>query len=139
MKWIKALFEIGAELQQKGWYASKTVWVNILTLIAAVIACKFHGFQIDADSIAAVGMGFAAIGNIGLRFVTKTPIGATTVQSQDSGDQPGSGMGGSDPGPDGDPAPGQQPGAGQPAAAATGQSGPQSSDPVGSWPDLLRG
>lgn len=80
MKWITLLFRIGNDVQQKGWYASKTVWFNILTLVGMVAALK--GFDLGADDIMAIAAGLSAIGNIGLRFATDTKIGARTVPAE---------------------------------------------------------
>ena len=55
---------------KKGWWQSKTVWVNIVAGIA-LIAQSVTGTQIlDADTQAAV----LAVINIVLRFATKAPI-----------------------------------------------------------------
>lgn len=55
---------------KKGWWQSKTVWVNIVAGIA-LIAQAVTGNQIlDADTQAAV----LAIINIVLRFTTRAPI-----------------------------------------------------------------
>lgn len=78
MKWIMILFQLGAEVQQKGWYASKTVWVNVLTILAALSAWKFGYVPADAD-LATLSLGLAAAGNIVLRFATKVPVGGKTV------------------------------------------------------------
>ena len=84
MKWLLLLFRFGgrakesvAEIQVKGWYRSKTVWVNLLTLGADVLV-YFYGpdYGLGGDDIQALSVGAVALANLGLRFVTKTPIGA---------------------------------------------------------------
>jgi hypothetical protein len=77
MNWIKMLWNIGNDVQQKGWYASKTVWFNILSFVAALAAIK--GFEIDANDVAVLASAIVALCNIVLRFTTNTPVGATKV------------------------------------------------------------
>ncbi len=55
----------------KSWYASKTVWFNVLGI--AVVVGKllgFSSFQLDPTVEASV----LAIANLVLRFVTRVPI-----------------------------------------------------------------
>jgi uncharacterized membrane protein len=55
---------------KKGWWQSKTVWVNIVAGIA-LIAQAVTGTQVmDADQQATI----LAVINIALRFATKAPI-----------------------------------------------------------------
>ena len=77
MKWMLMILRIGNDVQTKGWYASKTVWFNILSLVAAVAALK--GLELSADDVVALSAGVSTVGNILLRFATDTPIGAKTV------------------------------------------------------------
>ena len=59
----------------KAWYASKTLWFNILFgLIAVAGLFGWVDFQPSQDVIDIVGVIVAAI-NIILRFVTKAPVG----------------------------------------------------------------
>jgi hypothetical protein len=80
MKWFLTLLKIGNDVQQKGWYASKTVWFNILSLIAALAALK--GFNLNAEDIVTLAAGISTVGNIFLRFATETPIGSKTVPAE---------------------------------------------------------
>ena len=77
MKWLLMILRIGNDVQTKGWYASKTVWFNILSLVAAVAALK--GLNLSSDDVVALSAGVSTVGNILLRFATDTPIGAKTV------------------------------------------------------------
>lgn len=80
MKWFLILLKIGNDVQQKGWYASKTVWFNILSLVAALVALK--GFNLNAEDIVTLAAGVSTIGNIFLRFTTETPIGSKTIPAE---------------------------------------------------------
>ena len=82
MQWLKFILTIGNDVQQKGWYASKTVWFNILSFVAAIAALK--GFNIDAQDVAAIAGGVSTVGNIILRAATSVPIGKATVPSDDA-------------------------------------------------------
>lgn len=88
MKWLLMVFKIGNDVQQKGWYASKTIWFNILSLIAAIAALK--GLNLDAQDVATIAAAASTLGNIWLRARTSTPIGARTIPGADvpTGNQP---------------------------------------------------
>jgi hypothetical protein len=77
MKWLKMFWTLGNDVQQKGWWASKTVWFNIATLVAAIAATK--GLNLDANDITSIAAGASTIGNIILRFSTEKPIGRTSI------------------------------------------------------------
>lgn len=80
MKYLLTLLKIGNDVQQKGWYASKTVWFNILSLVAALAALK--GLNLNAEDIVTIAGGISTIGNILLRSVTDTPIGTKTIPNE---------------------------------------------------------
>ena len=80
MKHLLALLRIGNDVRQKGWYTSKTVWFNILSLVAALAALK--GFNLNAEDILTLAAGVSTVGNIFLRFTTDTPIGSKTVPNE---------------------------------------------------------
>lgn len=80
MQYLLALLRIGNDVQQKGWYTSKTVWFNIISLMAALAALK--GFNLNAEDIVTLAAGVSTVGNIFLRFTTDTPIGAKTVPNE---------------------------------------------------------
>lgn len=77
MKWLKMLWTLDTDLHQKSWFTSKTIWFNILTFAAAILATK--GINLDSSDLALLGTGLAAAGNIGLRFATKVPVGQASV------------------------------------------------------------
>ena len=77
MKWISTIFKIGNDVQQKGWYASRTVWFNIISLVAALAALK--GFNLDANDVVQLSIMVSTLGNIWLRFRTDTRIGASSI------------------------------------------------------------
>jgi len=54
----------------KKWYASKTLWANLIAAIAVFIQSQFS-YVIDPQTQLYI---VAAI-NFGLRFVTKDPVG----------------------------------------------------------------
>ena len=53
----------------KKWYASKTIWVNGIAILAGVVADKF-GIQLSAEA----QLGILAVINAVLRIVTKEEI-----------------------------------------------------------------
>jgi uncharacterized membrane protein len=55
--------------QGKKVYLSKTLWVNLIALVA-LLAQSFAGFVIDLEAQAAI---LAAV-NVALRLVTKEPV-----------------------------------------------------------------
>lgn len=57
----------------KPWWASKTIWINLIAVVATLLAVTV-GFEMDATfqaEIVAVVMGIV---NIVLRFVTVEPV-----------------------------------------------------------------
>jgi len=77
MKWLKFVLTIGNDVQQKGWYASKTVWFNIISFLAAIAAMK--GLNVSPEDVATIAGGISTAGNIILRAATSVPIGKDTV------------------------------------------------------------
>lgn len=86
MKHFLLLLRLGNDVQQKGWYASKTIIFNILTLLALVAAR--YGFELSSDDLMVIAAGVASIGNIVLRFATSTPVGANTIPVQAAPETP---------------------------------------------------
>jgi hypothetical protein len=77
IKALFALFKVGEEVQQKGWYASKTVWFNILTAIVTIAALKWK-VDASAEDLTAISVGCATVGNIVMRFISSAPVGLST-------------------------------------------------------------
>lgn len=89
MKWLQflpRLFKAGNAVQEKGWYASATIWFNLLVLCADIVL-KFHpdllGVTLDEESLNSIALGIAAVGNLVLRARTATPLGLHTVHRPD--------------------------------------------------------
>ncbi len=59
-------------METKPWYVSKTLWVNVIAMIAMLVQTKV-GFVIDAETQAAL----LIVINLVLRIITKTPISWT--------------------------------------------------------------
>jgi len=57
----------------KSWYQSKTLWVNLIAVVAIILNSQF-GFQLDAETQAVVVTTVLAVVNIILRFFTDTEI-----------------------------------------------------------------
>lgn len=56
----------------KPWWASKTLWVNLVALAASVAAG--FGFDISGEAQTSLVAGVMALVNIGLRLITSEPI-----------------------------------------------------------------
>jgi hypothetical protein len=63
------------ETQSKKWYASKTLWFNLLTLAVVVASgMGFAGFEPDPE-VQVIGAGLVALINLVLRLVfTSQPV-----------------------------------------------------------------
>lgn len=97
MKWlsiVKLMPRIAGaieQLQVKGWYLSKTIWVNLLLLIGSVAYAVTgnEAFTLSEDEVGALSLAGIAVVNIVLRILTSKPIGMRSV--------PGSAGSGHDP------------------------------------------
>lgn len=58
----------------KKWYHSKTVWVNVLTIIASVATTLNEWLTAGDFSAAGISLLVIALANLGLRFITSEPI-----------------------------------------------------------------
>jgi hypothetical protein len=64
-------------MDSKPWYASKTIWANVIAF-AATMATVFGldlPFDLTAEVQAEIVAAIMAVVNVVLRFVTDTPIG----------------------------------------------------------------
>jgi uncharacterized membrane protein len=59
-------------MDEKRWYASKTIWVNVVALVASLL--MVFGIELTADQQASLVTSILAIVNIGLRLVTTEAI-----------------------------------------------------------------
>jgi hypothetical protein len=55
---------------KKQWWQSKTVWVNVVLFLIAVVGIFMDQQVLDSKTLAIV----AAVLNVVLRFITNTPI-----------------------------------------------------------------
>ncbi len=65
-------------MKTKVWFASKTLWVNFIAVIAAVASAFGLDLGLDPESQVAIVGGVMAIVNIVLRFKTTTALGAVS-------------------------------------------------------------
>jgi hypothetical protein len=74
-KILKEIFDIGHEIgSNKEWYYSKTLWLNVAVLLAAIVDWKTGG-QTSQQDVQTIGLGLLALANLVLRVVTKRPLG----------------------------------------------------------------
>ena len=68
----------------KKWYLSKTVWVNFLTMVAAVVTAAYNSEFIAEypQAVAALAAVVSSV-NIALRFVTDSPIVSWLFEESD--------------------------------------------------------
>ena len=59
-------------MESKKWYLSKTIWVNIVALIASIVA--YYGINIPPEEYGPIATYIIVFINIILRFVTRKPI-----------------------------------------------------------------
>lgn len=82
-KIAKRAFQTAEDVQVKGWYVSKTVWVNAIALLGLLLV--HFGLlpaqwspEIQGELAAAV----LTIINVALRVVTTRPVGTKTKKSE---------------------------------------------------------
>jgi len=86
MKMLPAVFRAGDQVQKKGWYASKTIWFNLLVLALDIVVKVFGtDLPVGGETIDAVAGGLCAVGNIVLRFATTQPVGVKAVREGPEG------------------------------------------------------
>ncbi len=62
-------------VESKPFYASKTLWVNLLAVIAAVASALGLELGLDAATQGTIVLAIMGVVNIILRFTTKTALG----------------------------------------------------------------
>lgn len=63
-------------METKAWFASKTLWVNVVAIAAALAGAFSIDIGLDPEGqLAAVGVIMGVV-NVILRFVTKSAIGS---------------------------------------------------------------
>jgi hypothetical protein len=62
-------------MDTKPWYASKTIWANLVALVAALATAAGLDLGLDTEAQATIVAGVIAVVNVGLRLVTARPIG----------------------------------------------------------------
>ncbi len=60
-------------MEQKPFYTSKTIWVNVIAMLAIILNALW-GFEMDAEFQAAIATTILAVVNIVLRFTTTKPV-----------------------------------------------------------------
>jgi hypothetical protein len=61
-------------MDSKPWYASKTIWANLIALVAALATAAGLDLGLDAETQATIVAGVMAVVNVALRVVTARPI-----------------------------------------------------------------
>jgi len=61
-------------MEEKSWYLSRTLWVNVLAGIAAVSGAFGLDLGLSTETQTAIVGGVMAIINVVLRVVTTTPL-----------------------------------------------------------------
>lgn len=64
-------------MESKKWYASRTLWANVIAGGAAVGTAFGLELNLDAETQTAIVGGIMAVVNIVLRFMTKAPVTVT--------------------------------------------------------------
>ena len=67
-------------MQSKQWYASKTLWFNILALVVALAAAFGYTGELPAEWAVFVP-GIIALINMVLRLITKEKIGGSVARA----------------------------------------------------------
>jgi len=63
-------------METKPWFASKTIWVNVVAFVAAIAGGFGLDLGLDAEAQASLVAGIMAVVNVALRLVTKTGLRA---------------------------------------------------------------
>ena len=62
-------------MESKSWYASKTLWVNLLAMVATILGAFGIDLGLTPEVQTEIAVGVMAAVNVVLRLVTKAPIG----------------------------------------------------------------
>lgn len=62
-------------MEAKPFYLSKTLWINMLTGVAALAGAFGIDLGLDEETKTTIVVGLLALANIVLRLVTRQPIG----------------------------------------------------------------
>lgn len=62
-------------MQSKPFWTSKTLWVNVVALVASVTGAFGIDVGLTPEAQASIVGGIMAVANIVLRLVTKQPVG----------------------------------------------------------------
>lgn len=61
-------------MEVKKWWTSKTIWVNVVAIIAVVLN-SLYGVEFSAEVQATIATSVLAVVNLILRIITKEPVG----------------------------------------------------------------
>jgi hypothetical protein len=64
------------------WWQSKTIWLGLLTSLAAFISAAGVFDANSAQLFVDIGIGVLGVATIGSRLIAKKQIGTTTTESQ---------------------------------------------------------
>jgi hypothetical protein len=89
MSWLKILkevFDIGHEVSHnKTWYASKTLWFNVILLVTYIAAKNGADLGLSKDEMDTIALAAATIGNCILRLLTRRPLQLSPRPGADNG------------------------------------------------------
>ncbi len=64
-------------METKPFYASKTLWVNLIAVVAAVTSALGLELGLDVETQGTIVLAIMGVVNIVLRFTTKTAVSAS--------------------------------------------------------------
>lgn len=86
---IKNIFDVGYSISHtKNWYASKTIWFNILVIVSYFLVNNFGKDFITKDEMDSIALTLSILGNIFLRFKTRRPIALRSKGDSDPDSEP---------------------------------------------------
>lgn len=86
IRWLKIAkrgLTAAEDVQVKGWYRSRTVWVNAVVLIGLALA-QFGVMDVpwSEEQASEAALAILTLVNMALRVVTDRPVGPRTVRSK---------------------------------------------------------